>query len=81
MNPDPIQTETPQPIDIWKLKPWWCQPWSIVLTTIALPSLSWLGFHQVWLTGGLAVILVVWMSFFLGVYPKMVQALYSEDPQ
>ncbi|MFN9181088.1 MAG: DUF6737 family protein, partial [Dolichospermum sp.] len=23
-----------QTISPWKYKPWWCQPWSIIMTTI-----------------------------------------------
>ena len=26
------------PDSMWQLKPWWCQPWSIILTGIAIPA-------------------------------------------
>jgi hypothetical protein len=59
-------------IDPWNYKPWWCQPWSIVLTGILLISGSWLLFHRVWLTGIVAIPVLTWMGFFLWVWPSLV---------
>lgn len=25
-------SQAPGAVSIWQLKPWWCQPWSILLT-------------------------------------------------
>jgi hypothetical protein len=61
------------PASVWHHKPWWCQPWSIVLTTILLIGGSWLVFHQLWLTLLVAVSVGGWMVFFIGVYPKLWQ--------
>ena len=60
-----------QTINPWKYKPWWCQPWSIVLTTITLISGSWLVFKIIWLTILVAIPLLVWMGFFLLIWPQM----------
>jgi hypothetical protein len=56
---------------VWTHKPWWCQPWSILLTGISLIAGSWLVFHRYWLTGLIGLPVTVWMGFFLLVYPKL----------
>lgn len=65
---------------IWQLKPWWCQPWSILLTGITLIGGSWGLFHRVWLTSLVALPISAWMVYFLLVYPKLMQSLLSETP-
>jgi hypothetical protein len=57
---------------VWDYKPWWCQPWSILLTGLVLISGSWLMFHRFWVTGLVAAPLSAWMGFFLLLYPRMV---------
>ena len=54
----------------WQLKPWWCQPWSIVLTGCAIVGGSWLLLHRLWLTGLVAVPIGLWMGFFVLVWPR-----------
>jgi hypothetical protein len=67
------------PASIWTYKPWWCQPWSILLTGITLITASWLLFHLRWLTALVAIPIGAWMGFFLLVYPKaMLQAMQAE---
>jgi hypothetical protein len=62
-------------VNIWHYKPWWCQPWSIVLTGVGLIGGSWLLLGLVWLTVLVALPVLAWMGFFLLVYPKaMVQS-------
>ncbi len=60
-----------QTINPWKYKPWWCQPWSIILTTITLISGIWLVFKIIWLTILVAIPLLIWMGFFLLIWPQM----------
>ena len=57
------------PSSIWALKPWWCQPWSIVLTGIAVvaASLFWPG--RLWLSLLLAAGVVAWWLLFLVLVP------------
>lgn len=57
--------------NIWQTKPWWCQPWSIVLTGCSLIGGSWLVFHRIWVTGLISFPLMVWMIFFLVIYPRL----------
>jgi hypothetical protein len=60
-----------QTISPWKYKPWWCQPWSIVLTGVTLVTGIWLIFKIVWLTILVAIPLLIWMGFFLLIWPQL----------
>ncbi len=63
---------TPQkPLSPWNYKPWWCQPWSILLTGVTLISGSWLIFKIIWVTIIVAIPLLAWMGFFLLVWPQL----------
>lgn len=66
-------TDLPKPTSVWQLKPWWCQPWSIILTGIILISGSWLLFHRWWLTLIVAIPVGTWMAFFVLLYPRLVK--------
>lgn len=60
-----------QTISPWKYKPWWCQPWSIVLTGVTLVTGIWLIFKIAWLTILVAIPLLIWMGFFLLIWPQL----------
>jgi hypothetical protein len=62
---------TPLPANVWQYKPWWCQPWSILLTSIGLIGGSWFFFHLLWVTVLVSIPVLTWMIFFLLVYPKL----------
>ena len=54
----------------WSLKPWWCQPWTILLTgTIGIAG-SWLLLHIWWLTTGVALVVIAWWVLFLLIVPN-----------
>ena len=57
------------PGSIWQLKPWWCQPWSIVLTGLAVVAGSWLWLHRWWITAPAAAAVIGWWWLFLGLMP------------
>ncbi len=61
-----------QPISPWSYKPWWCQPWSILLTGITLITASWLLVKLLWVTVLVAIPVLTWMGFFLLVWPQLV---------
>ncbi|BAY32306.1 hypothetical protein NIES2107_41940 [Nostoc carneum NIES-2107] len=61
-----------KPISPWNYKPWWCQPWSIVLTGITLISGSWLVFKTIWLTVIISIPILIWMGFFLLIWPQLI---------
>ena len=55
----------------WDEKPWWCQPWTIVLTGFLLLSVSWYLLHSAWLTGLLAIGVIAWWLLFLVLIPNL----------
>jgi hypothetical protein len=65
-------------INVWQYKPWWCQPWSIVLTGLAIIGGSWLLLHRVWLTVLVTVPVLIWMGYFLLVYPRLMNQMLAD---
>lgn len=64
------QLSEQKPVSPWSYKPWWCQPWSILLTGITLISASWLLFKTLWVTIVVSLPVLTWMVFFLIIWPK-----------
>ena len=54
----------------WDKKPPWCQPWSIVLTGIISPLLSWILLHNIWIVSSLIVLVLLWWWLFLFIAPS-----------
>jgi hypothetical protein len=54
---------------VWQLKPWWCQPWSIVLTGLAVIATSWWVLHLWWLSAGVTLVITAWWWLFLVLMP------------
>jgi len=66
--------------DLWSHKPWWCQPWTIVVTGCAVPLFGWLLFGWLWLTLVLSVAVLGWWLVFLVLAPAAYrQALTDVD--
>lgn len=61
-----------KPLNPWDYKPWWCQPWSILLTGITLISGSWLLFKIIWITIIIAIPVITWMVFFVLIWPQLI---------
>ncbi len=59
------------PQSLWASKPWWCQPWTIILTGVIIIASSWLLFHTVWLTILTAIPISIWWIYFLIVVPRL----------
>lgn len=74
MTTEPVQSSEPMTQSVWQQKPWWCQPWSILLTGFGLIAASWLLLKMIWVTGLVALPLLAWMGFFVFVYPSLMQA-------
>ena len=55
---------------IWDHKPWWCQPWSILLTGLSAVALSWLLLHQWWFTALVSAAVLGWWALFLVLVPR-----------
>eukprot|EP01026_Neomeris_dumetosa_P017161 TRINITY_DN1655_c0_g2_i4.p1 TRINITY_DN1655_c0_g2~~TRINITY_DN1655_c0_g2_i4.p1 ORF type:complete len:138 (+),score=6.87 TRINITY_DN1655_c0_g2_i4:130-543(+) len=69
---------------VWKLKPWWCQPYSIVLTGIGGVGFFWLvSGGSLWITTPIALLVGLWWYLFLIVYPiqyaQYVQEMKQQD--
>lgn len=64
---------------VWDYKPWWCQPWSIVLTGTTLITGSWFLFKILWLTILVAIPVATWMGFFVLIYPKAFEQALQDD--
>jgi hypothetical protein len=54
---------------IWSLKPWWCQPWSILLTGAGVIAGSWLLLHRWWVSAPAALAVLLWWWLFLVAAP------------
>jgi hypothetical protein len=63
--------------NLWDHKPWWCQPWSILLTGISLTSGSWFIFHRLWFTLPIGAVILVWWWCFLIVVPRLFAQEYG----
>jgi len=68
-----------KPDTVWNYKPWWCQPWSIMLTGVSIIAGSWLLLKLVWLTVIVAIPISAWMIFFLLIYPQSIAQAESVD--
>ncbi len=64
----------------WTYKPWWCQPWSILLTGITIVAGSWILFKTLWFTVVVAIPILVWMGFFLLLWPQLVLRSQTAPP-
>jgi hypothetical protein len=62
----------------WSLKPWWCQPWSILLTGVTAIGMSWWGLHRWWITLPLAAVVLLWWGLFLVLVPASAAAASRE---
>ncbi|MBD2609886.1 hypothetical protein H6G94_01110 [Nostoc punctiforme FACHB-252] len=56
----------------WNYKPWWCQPWSILLTGVTLIVSSWLLFKTIWFTVLVFIPIASWMGFFILIWPQLI---------
>ena len=64
-EPDPAAT----PASLWAEKPWWCQPWSILLTGTSAVVGSWWLLRLWWITAPVALGVLVWWWLFLVLVP------------
>ena len=61
----------PSPIpSLWDQKPWWCQPWSIVLTGVMIPSVAWMLTHRLLILVPLVIGVGGWWTLFLYLVPQ-----------
>ena len=65
-------------VNIWDYKPWWCQPWSILLTGLSIIIGSWLLLKTIWITVGISLVIFAWWIYFLIVYPQMMKEYLTQ---
>ena len=63
----------------WSLKPWWCQPWSILATGAGISGISWLVLHRLWITLPLSAVILGWWWLFLVLVPAAYRNATSSD--
>ena len=59
---------------IWSHKPWWCQPWSILLTGCLAVVGSWWLLQRWWISAPLALGVLLWWWLFLVAVPAAYRA-------
>jgi len=62
------------PESLWNHKPWWCQPWSILLTGVVVVGGSWWLLRLWWISAPLAWGVLVWWWLFLVAVPAAYRA-------
>jgi hypothetical protein len=62
------------PESLWNHKPWWCQPWSILLTGVVVVGGSWWLLRLWWISAPLALGVLVWWWLFLVAVPAAYRA-------
>jgi hypothetical protein len=65
-----LDVEPKPPTSLWDQKPWWCQPWTIVLSGLIAITGSWLLLQTVWITALVFTAIAVWWLLFLVVVPR-----------
>jgi len=56
--------------EFWDLKPFWCQPWTIIFFGIAVLIASWILFANLLITSIAALIIATWWLIFLIIVPS-----------
>ena len=62
--------ESPEPTSFWSHKPWWCQPWSILITGMLMVAGSWWWLERLWISIPLALAVSAWWVLFLVLVPS-----------
>ena len=62
----------------WDLKPFWCQPWSIITFGVLSLVFSWLVFNNIIITSILAFLIIIWWVLFLILVPSSYQVVSSK---
>ncbi|MBW3042399.1 DUF6737 family protein [Prochlorococcus marinus] len=63
----------------WDLKPYWCQPWSIISFGILLLTFSWTFLKNIIITLIFSVIIIIWWILFLILAPNLYQGVSEKN--
>ena len=64
--------------EFWHLKPYWCQPWSIISFGILFLIFSWLFFNNLIITSILGLIVITWWILFLIIAPNSYKVISNQ---
>ena len=78
MHPVNSPNSADQP-PFWSLKPWWCQPWSILSMGVVISVASWLVLHRLWVTILVIVAVFGWWLLFLVLVPAAYRSELSQQ--
>ena len=67
--------ETNQKKSIWDTKPYWCQPWTIIVFGVSIIIISWEIFNNFIITSTLGFIITIWWILFLIIAPNAYQEI------
>ena len=62
----------------WELKPYWCQPWSIISFGIFSIAFSWILFNNFIITTIIGIFIIIWWAVFLILAPNLHNDLYNK---
>ena len=65
---------------LWDEKPWWCQPWTIVLSGFIVIAGSWFLLQKIWITALVFTAISAWWLLFLVLVPKAYRENQFNDP-
>ena len=63
----------------WKLKPYWCQPWSIITVGILILIFSWTLLKNLIITFILGFMIIIWWIVFLILVPSSYEGMSDEN--
>ena len=63
----------------WDLKPYWCQPWSIISFGILVLSFSWILFNNLIISLIIGFIIIIWWILFLILAPNLYQGISDKE--
>ncbi|VVB07045.1 unnamed protein product [Arabis nemorensis] len=63
---------------VWDTKPYWCQPWTIMLTGLSIVACSWAILHSVLVSSLTVGLIGAWWYIFLYSYPKSYSEMIAE---
>ena len=61
--------------EFWDLKPYWCQPWSIITFGILVLTLSWKIFNNIIISSITALVIITWWILFLLIVPSSYKSI------
>tara|TARA_Y100001968_G_scaffold325967_1_gene368184 strand:- start:2819 stop:3037 length:219 start_codon:yes stop_codon:yes gene_type:complete len=61
--------------NFWNLKPYWCQPWSIISFGVLVITFSWLLFNNIVITSVLSIFILAWWTLFLILIPNAYEGI------